>query len=119
MYIQGRASTLGISEFGIIRLKALLPQVTVRPVVDQINLRDSCDVPHDLLEFAKQEGIKLMPHMDEDNPLPKETLQEVLNELGLSERVDKMRWVVKYTAVAKERGVVENKGYYLSKCEWN
>jgi hypothetical protein len=57
--------------------------------------------------------------MDEDNPLPKETLQEVLNELGLSERVDEMRWVVKYTAVVKERGVVENKGYYLSECVWN
>ena len=81
--------------------------------MDQINLRDCCDVPHDLLEFAKQEGIKLMPHMDEDNPLPKETLQEVLHELGLSEQVDEMRWVVKYTAVAKERGVIENKGYFL------
>ena len=84
------------------------------PLVDQINLRDCCDVPHDLLEFAKQAGIKLIPHMDEENPLPKETLQEVLYELGVPEQVAEMRWVVKYTAVVKDRGVIENKEYFSS-----
>jgi glutamate--cysteine ligase regulatory subunit len=59
-------------------------------------------------------GIKLMPHMDSDDPLPKETLQEVLAELEVPETVVDMRWVVKYTAVVKERGVVENKGYIVS-----
>jgi glutamate--cysteine ligase regulatory subunit len=113
MHVKGQVLKLGIAEFGIIRLKSLLPHVKVRPVVDQINLRDSCDVPRDLLEFAKQAGIKLMPHMDEDNPLPKETLQEVLNDLGVLEQVAEMNWVIKYTAVAKERGVIENKGYCL------
>lgn len=117
MYVKGRVLNLGIAEFGITRLKALLPHIKVRPVVDQINLRDSCDVPHNLLEFAKQAGIKLMPHMDKDNPLPKETLQEVVEHLGLSEQVAEMRWVIKYTAIVKERGVVENKGYchFMSK----
>ena len=51
-----------------------------------------------------------MPHMDEDNPLPKETLQEVFHDLGVSEEIREMRWVVKYTAIVQERGVVENKG---------
>jgi glutamate--cysteine ligase regulatory subunit len=110
MYHEGQVSTLGASEFGILRLQAFLPHVNVPPAIDQINLRDCCDVPHDLLEFAKQEGIKLMPHMDEDNPLPKETLQEVLCDLGVSEKVVDMRWVVKYTAIVEERGVVDNKG---------
>jgi hypothetical protein len=49
--------------------------------------------------------------MDEDNPLPKETLQGVLTELQIPETISEMRWVVKYTAVVKDRGVVENKGY--------
>lgn len=105
-------SKLGISEFGVIRLEALLPHVSVRPSIDQINLRDCCDVPQDLLEFAKQEDIKLMPHMDEDNPLSKDLLQQVLKEdLEFPLKLASMRWVVKYTAVAKERGVIENKGY--------
>ena len=68
-------------------------------------------MPGDLLEFSKQEQIKLMPHMDEDNPLPIETLQEVLEELQVKERVTEMQWVVKYTAVVKKRGIVDNKGY--------
>jgi glutamate--cysteine ligase regulatory subunit len=88
----------------------LLPHINVPPAIDQINLRDCCDVPHDLLEFAKQAGIKLMPHMDEDNPLPKETSQEILHDLGVPEKIGEMRWVVKYTAIVEERGVVENKG---------
>jgi glutamate--cysteine ligase regulatory subunit len=113
MYVKGQVLNLGIAEFGIVRLKSLLPHVKVRPVVDQINLRDSCDVPHHLLEFAKTAGIRLMPHMDKDNPLPKETLQEVLDDLGISEQVAEMRWVVKYTAIVKERGVLQNKGYFL------
>lgn len=104
-------NALGISEFGILRLDALLPHIEIRPVIDQINLRDCCDVPTDLLDFCMAAGIKLMPHMDEDDPLPKDTLQQVLDDLSVKETVDKVRWVVKYTAVVKERGVVENKGY--------
>ena len=111
MYVKGQVLNLGIAEFGIVRLKSLLPHIKVWPVVDQINLKDSCDVPHNLLEFSKQVGIKLMPHMDEDNPMPKETLQDVLNDLGVLEQVAELHWVVKYTAIVKERGVVENKGY--------
>jgi glutamate--cysteine ligase regulatory subunit len=49
--------------------------------------------------------------MDEDNPLPNGMLQTVLDELQIKEKVVQTQWVVKYTAVVKERGVVENKGY--------
>ena len=55
-----------------------------------------------------------MPHMDKDNPLPKKALQSILDELGVKEQLASVRWVVKYTAIAKERGVVENKGYLRS-----
>ena len=110
----GKVASLGVSEFGIIRLQNFLPHVNIRPEIVQINLRDCCDVPQDLVDYTQQEGIKLMPHMDEDNPLSKETLQEVLTELGLSETISEMHWVVKYTAVVKERGVVQNKGYTIA-----
>ena len=110
---RGKVSTLGVSEFGVIRLKALLPHVKIRPVLDQINLRDCCEVPRDLLEFAKHNNIMLMPHMDQDNPVPKETLQDILDDLEVKESVTEMRWVVKYTAIVKERGVIQNKGYIL------
>ena len=57
--------------------------------------------------------MKLMPHMDEDDPLPGDTLQQILDELEVKERITELRWVVKYTAVVKERGVIENKGYLI------
>jgi glutamate--cysteine ligase regulatory subunit len=111
--LQGKVASLGIAEFGILRLDSFLPHIEVRPSIDQINLRDCCDVPTDLLEYTKQAGMKLMPHMDEDDPLPGDTLQQVLDELEVKERVIELRWVVKYTAVVKERGVIENKGYLI------
>lgn len=108
---EGKVKALGISEFGILRLDTFIPHIAIRPVIDQINLRDCCDVPSDLLDFSMAAGIKLMPHMDEDDPIPKDTLQEVLCDLKVNDTVEKMRWVVKYTAVVKQRGVIENKGY--------
>ena len=104
--------SLGISEFGILRLKAFIPRIRVRPVADHINLRDCCEVPNDLLEFSKYAGIKLISHLDEDDPLSTEDLQSILDQLQVRERVRQMRWVVKYTAVVKDRGVVDNKGYF-------
>jgi glutamate--cysteine ligase regulatory subunit len=104
--------SLGIAEFGILRLGSFLPHIDIHPSIDQINLRDCCDVPTDLLEYTKKAGIKLMPHMDEDDPLPGATLQQVLDELDVKERVTDLRWVAKYTAIVKERGVVENKGFF-------
>jgi glutamate--cysteine ligase regulatory subunit len=111
LHEKGRVSKLGISEFGILRLQSLLPNIRHPPKIVQINLRDCCDVPADLLDFATENGIKLMPHTDEDNPLPLSALQDVLRELQVPERVLEMEWVVKYTAIIQERGVVENKGY--------
>ena len=53
--------------------------------------------------------------MDHDDPLSKDLLQQVLQEdLEVPLRISSMRWVVKYTAVAKKRGVIENKGYIES-----
>lgn len=35
-----------------------------KPRVGQINLRESCDVPSDLVDFAKKQGIDLLVHSD-------------------------------------------------------
>ncbi|KAF2867658.1 hypothetical protein BDV95DRAFT_527443 [Massariosphaeria phaeospora] len=118
---------LGIAEFGAQRLAKLLPQTRVRPVVDQINVRDCCVVPKPLIIYAKNEKIELLTHNDCTNVLPRGTLREILGSgekgvgvlageegkgrEGLSGDVEP-QWVVKYTAVVKDRGVVESKGYF-------
>ncbi|KAI9764230.1 MAG: hypothetical protein M1840_008620 [Geoglossum simile] len=121
---------LGLSEFGSQRLAHFLPHAKVRPSVDQINVRDCCVVPEPLILFSKQEGIELLTHNDCTDILPTGTLRELLGSggkgasvlagggevsakggEGLSGEVEP-QFVVKYTAVVKDRGVVENKGYF-------
>jgi len=127
LHAEGLVSKLGIAEFGCTRLEKFLPLTTVKPSVDQINVRDCCVVPKPLILYAKQKQIELLTHNDCTNVLPRGTLREILGSGGKGvgvlagegdEDVERLKgdvepqWVVKYTAVVKDRGVVENKGYF-------
>ena len=123
---QGLVQRIGIAEFGAERLQSFLPRIKIRPAVDQINLSDMCLVPKQFIEYAKQHRIDVMNHSDCTNILPSGTLRELLgtgekgasvmlkpDEHGAGLRGDiKPRWVIKYTAVVHERGVIEDKGYF-------
>ena len=126
LHAAGQVDRLGLSEFGSARLARFLPATTVRPAVDQINVRDCCVVPKPLIMFAKREGIELLTHNDWADVLPRGTLRELLGGgeggmgvlAGPEEQGEGLKgdieplWVIKYTAVVKDRGVVENKGYF-------
>ena len=126
LHEKGLALQIGLSEFGSERLEKFLPKTKIRPSVDQINVRDCCVVPKSLILFAKQEKVELLTHNDCTNVLPSGTLRELLgtgekgagvlagpndNSNGLKGNVEP-QWVVKYTAVVRDRGVIENKGYF-------
>jgi len=123
---KGLAIQIGLSEFGSERLEKFLPKTKIRPSVDQINVRDCCVVPKSLILYAKQEKIELLTHNDCTNVLPSGTVRELLgtgekgagvlagpgdDSDGLKGNVEP-QWVVKYTAVVRDRGVIENKGYF-------
>ena len=126
LHEKGIASQIGVSEFGSERLQKFLPQTQVRPSVDQINVRDCCVVPKALILYAKHEKIELLTHNDCTNILPSGTVRELLGTgqkgagvlAGPEEESDGLKgevepqWVVKYTAVVRDRGVIENKGYF-------
>ena len=126
LHDKGLAVQIGLSEFGSERLQKFLPKTRVRPSVDQINVRDCCVVPKSLIMFAKQEKIELLTHNDCTNILPGGTVRELLGSgkngagvlAGPEESSDSLKgevepqWVVKYTAVVRDRGVIENKGYF-------
>lgn len=143
LHNEGLVRKLGIAEFGKDRLEQLLEKVQIPPSVDQINLRDCCSVPKDLMALAKSKSVELLVHNDCSNVLPRGTTRELLGcgETGAgvlaeaSKAGDKRKslhgeerlngdtaaglrgevqpqWVVKYTAVVRNRGVVENKGYF-------
>ncbi|KAF3047172.1 hypothetical protein E8E12_011543 [Didymella heteroderae] len=125
LHSEGLVSKLGIAEFGVARLQKFLEHTAIRPSVNQINVRDCCVVPKPLILYAKQQQIELLTHNDCTNILPRGTLRQILGSgengsgvLASESNKDGLRgdvapqWVVKYTAVVKDRGVVENKGYF-------
>lgn len=126
LHEEGLVLKLGVAEFSAQRLSRLFNNIKVRPSVDQINVRDCCVVPKSLILFGRQEKVELLTHNDCTNILPRGTLRELLgsSEKGVgilsgSEGINGglkgdvvPKWVVKYTAVVKDRGVVENKGYF-------
>jgi glutamate--cysteine ligase regulatory subunit len=128
LYNNGVVKRLGLSEFGTEKLSRFLTKVKVRPQVDQINVKDCCNVPPPLIKLAKAEGIELLTHNDCTDILPRGTLRELLGQgpngagvLSESKRgIDGMKgdltpeWVVKYTAVVRDRGVIESKGYFAA-----
>ena len=139
LHEQGLVLRLGVSEFGAERLAPFLEKVKILPAVDQISLRDCCSVPKPLSALAKEKNIDLLVHNDVVDILPRGTLRQLLDQdeadilgtpmsklhsghkrkrnegLDFAERLEgniEPQWVVKYTAVIRNRGVVENKGYF-------
>ncbi|KAK4122461.1 hypothetical protein N657DRAFT_506208 [Parathielavia appendiculata] len=122
----GLAKKLGLAEFGSEKLSKFLQKVQVRPVVNQVNLKNCCNVPPPLAQLAKEQGIELLVHSDCTDILPKGTLRDLLGQrqggAGLLADFETgtgglrgdltPQWVVKYTAVVRDRGVIENKGYF-------
>lgn len=127
LFHEGLVKQLGIAEFGSEKLARFFKGVKVKPAVDQINIKNCCNVPPPLVKLAKDEGVELFVHSDCTDVLPKGTLRELLGQgvrgAGVladpSEGVEEglrgdltPQWVVKYTAVVRDRGVIENKGYF-------
>lgn len=127
LHEKGMISQLGLAEFDKDRLEKFLPHTKVRPSVDQINVKDCCVVPKDLIIFAKEQNIELLTHNDCTDILPRGTTRDLLFKgengagiLAVTADADdggikgdiEPQWVVKYTAVVKDRGVIENKGYF-------
>lgn len=126
LHKQGLVKRLGVAEFGSAKLGAFIKRTTVPPVIDQINLRNCCDVPPPLKKLAEEQGIELHVHSDCTDILPRGTFRELLghgpqgagvladaahNGCGLPGEIYP-QWVVRYTAFIKDRGIIENKGYF-------
>ncbi|KAK0638889.1 NADP-dependent oxidoreductase domain-containing protein [Cercophora newfieldiana] len=126
LHRQGLVRNIGIAEFGSEKLAGFLKRVQVRPTVNQINIKNCCNVPPPLVKLAKEQGIELLVHSDCTDILSRGTLRELLGQglqgAGLLAEPEvngdglkgdlAPQWVVKYTAVVRDRGVIENKGYF-------
>lgn len=123
---QGVAKRLGVAEFGSEKLRAFMARAAIPPAVDQINLRNCCNVPPPLKKLAEERGVELNVHVDCTDILPRGTLRELLSHgpqgagvladaahggAGLDGEIVP-EWVVRYMAFVRDRGVIENKGYF-------
>lgn len=126
LHEQGLAKRLGVAEFGSEKLNAFIKRTHTPPVVDQINLKDCCSVPPPLKALAAKEGVELNVHSDCTDILPCGTIRELLSHgprgagvladpehggPGLEGEITP-HWVVRYVAYVRDRGVIENKGYF-------
>ena len=126
LHRQGLVQRLGVAEFGSEKLAAFIERTSVTPAVDQINLQNCCNVPPPLKKIAAEQGVELNVHTDCTDILPNGTLRELLgprplgagilagpddSDNGLKGEV-KPQWVVRYMAFVRDRGVIENKGYF-------
>lgn len=124
LHHKGQVQRLGVAEFGGQKLNAFIDRTCVRPAVNQINLQNCCNVPPPLRKVAEERGVELNVHSDCTDILPCGTLRELLGPQGAGvlasspEADDGLkgeiapRWVARYVAFVKDRGVVENKGYF-------
>ncbi|CAG8452483.1 4948_t:CDS:2 [Funneliformis caledonium] len=107
---------LGVSEFTKNQLENFIKAVEVPPKIDQINF-DCCAIPKEIIEFAKKNNIELLSHNDSTDILPSTTFQKIIDDANTNKvRLNKdlsPRWVLKYSVMIPDRGVINNKGYIV------
>ncbi|CAG8535314.1 5265_t:CDS:2 [Scutellospora calospora] len=113
-YRNDRIKKLGVSEFTKNRFERFLDVVEIPPKIDQINVKGCCDLPRQMIGYAKEHDIELLTHRDPTNVLPSATFQKILKNTKFSFNSELLpRWVLKYSVLIKCREVVANKGYIV------
>ncbi|GAB6031529.1 hypothetical protein CHUAL_009298 [Chamberlinius hualienensis] len=105
---------IGISDLDTDQLMKLHHWARVKPIINQINLASCCVIPPEMQQFAKDNDIQLLTHNDQKELLPEEQLTKWMKskfENLPSEISWKPVWMVRFSALVKCRGVIQNKGY--------
>lgn len=138
---EGKVNQIGVSGFTKDELERLCNTVQHRPSIDEISLQNCCVTPRDLIEYAKPHNIQLFTHNDVKNVLSTLDFWGILQKFGIrssyasdskqslrgkeseEDPADKVqeftnetvqpKWVVRYSVMVKNRGVVVNKGYIV------
>ncbi|XP_033643539.1 glutamate--cysteine ligase regulatory subunit-like [Asterias rubens] len=112
----GKIKMLGVCDLDLAMLTELQSWAQVRPTTNQMNQASCCAIPPALKEFAAENTIQLIAHSDPSDILPPEQFQEVLRS-HYPEELDSAAWhpswVLRYTALIRNRGIITSKGYIL------
>ncbi|GFR78560.1 glutamate--cysteine ligase regulatory subunit [Elysia marginata] len=110
---QDKVLSLGICDLNKEALEELYKWAKVKPTVNQVNLESCCVMPKDLTEFAKATNIQLLTHNDKPVFIPKERLQETIQQVSTERDSEAWtpHWVLRYSGILKCRGIIKMKGY--------
>ncbi|RUS87513.1 hypothetical protein EGW08_004689 [Elysia chlorotica] len=110
---QNKVLSLGICDLNKEALEELYKWAKVKPTVNQVNLESCCVMPKDLTEFAKATSIQLLTHNDKPVFIPKERLQETIQQVSTVRDSEAWapHWVLRYSGILKCRGIIKMKGY--------
>jgi glutamate--cysteine ligase regulatory subunit len=64
LHKNGVVERLGVTDFSQSDLKSFSQKVQVQPAVNQIDLAECCQLPRDLITYAKANNIELLAHSD-------------------------------------------------------
>ncbi|ELT99711.1 hypothetical protein CAPTEDRAFT_218747 [Capitella teleta] len=105
--------TLGLADLDKDLLEQTFEGLKTKPKTNQVNLAHCCVVPPELQEYAKENNIQLITHNDAKEILTRETLQELLKGVLTNRDASnwEVDWVVRYSVVIKQRGIIKTKGY--------
>ncbi|XP_060710902.1 glutamate--cysteine ligase regulatory subunit-like isoform X1 [Hemiscyllium ocellatum] len=114
--VQGqKVASIGVSDLDREVLEALCQHAQVQPSSNQVNLVSCCVIPPDLAAFAKDNNIQLLTHNDPADILPVGSFQQALRTSLQDPRANEWvpHWILRYSAVIKERGIIKSKGYMV------
>ncbi|XP_038063850.1 glutamate--cysteine ligase regulatory subunit-like [Patiria miniata] len=113
---QDRIKTLGVCDMELGMLTEFYSWAQVKPTTNQMNQASCCVIPPALKEFANENTIQLVSHSDSNDILPPDVFQDVLRT-HYPEHADSASWhpswVLRYTALIKNRGIITTKGYIV------
>jgi len=101
---QGLAREIGVSNFGVERLRKLLPRARIRPAVNQVHL-SPFEFPSDVLEYCREQGIVLEAYspLERGRGLRDSTVVGLAERLGRTPAQVLLRWAVQHGAVVIPR----------------
>ncbi|ORY03976.1 hypothetical protein K493DRAFT_297207 [Basidiobolus meristosporus CBS 931.73] len=114
---EGVIQFLGVNEFTPSQLSSLSKKVQIPPQINHMDPNSSI-ISDDVFDYAATNNIKLLTHHDSADILPAERFSALLAKYGIVSSVEEAkltpRWVLKYSSVIRNRGIIVNKGYIVS-----
>lgn len=113
---EGLVKHIGVTDFDKTAMQDLYRCASVKPTIDQIKTGHDFNVPDDLIKLSEEYDIELLSHDDAADMLPEKSFQAIMED-NFPNCTSASEWLpsyaVRYSAIARCRGIVRSKGYIV------